>query len=227
LPHRDGVGMLDGKLVNISEHSETDPQIIGVDVHQSIVTGPRSPDCARWEPFTARLGLYEVMDDFDEFVAGNLEQLLKTAYLIAWDASEAEDLVQECLLKVARRWPRVRGMAQPRAYARRILINLALDGARGRARRRGELDATPGDADEPSQDLLVGFETRAELLDALGRLTPRQRAVLVLRYFNDLTEAQTAEVLGCSSGTVKSNTSRGLARLREVLAPIPNPTREH
>ena len=74
--------------------------------------------------------------------------------------------------------------------------------------------------------LLVGFETRAELLDALARLTPRQRAVLVLRYFNDLTEAQTAEVLGCSPGTVKSNASRGLARLREVLAPIPNPTRE-
>ena len=73
------------------------------------------------------------------------------------------------------------------------------------------------------RDLLVGLETRAELLDALARLTPRQRAVLVLRYFNDLTEAQTAEVLGCSPGTVKSNASRGLARLREALAPVPNP----
>ena len=80
--------------------------------------------------------------------------------------------------------------------------------------------------DGPARDLLAGLETRAELLDALARLTPRQRAVLVLRYFNDLTEAQTAEVLGCSPGTVKSNASRGLARLREVLAPIPNPTRE-
>jgi len=167
------------------------------------------------------------MDDFDEFVADNLEQLLKTAYLITWDASEAEDLVQECLLKVARRWPRVRGLAQPRAYARRVLVNLALDDARGRARRRGELDGAPAVVDEPARDLLGGLETRAELLDALARLTPRQRAVLVLRYFNDLTEAQTAEVLGCSPGTVKSNTSRGLARLREVLAPIPNPTREH
>jgi RNA polymerase sigma-70 factor (sigma-E family) len=170
-------------------------------------------------------GLYEVMNDFDEFLAGNLEQLLRTAYVITWDVGEAEDLVQDCLLKVARRWPRVRRMAQPRAYVRRILVNLALDDAPGRARRRGELDGVSVSADEPACDLLVGLETRAELLDALARLTPRQRAVLVLRYFNDLTEAQTAEVLGCSSGTVKSNASRGLARLREALAPL-NPTRE-
>ena len=164
------------------------------------------------------------MEDFDEFAAGNLEQLLKTAYLITWDAGDAEDLVQECLLKVARRWPRVRKMKQRRAYARRVLVNLALDDARGRARRRSELDGTPADVEEPARDLLAGLETRAELLDALALLTPRQRAVLVLRYFNDLTEAQTAEVLGCSPGTVKSNASRGLARLREALALVPNPT---
>jgi RNA polymerase sigma-70 factor (sigma-E family) len=166
------------------------------------------------------------MDDFNEFVAGNLEQLLRTAYVITWDAGEAEDLVQECLFKVARRWPRVRKMAQPGAYARRILVNLALDDARGRTRRRGELDGVSMVTEEPSRDLLVGLEARAELLDALAQLTPRQRAVLVLRYVNDLTEAQTAKVLGCSPGTVKSSTSRGLARLREVLAPIPNPTTE-
>lgn len=171
-------------------------------------------------------GYISVMDDFDEFVSGNLEQLLKTAYLITWDAGEAEDLVQECLFKVARRWPRVRAMAQPRAYARRILVNLALDDRRGRARRRGELDGGLFVSEEPARDLLAGLETRAELLDAVARLRPRQRAVLVLRYFNDMTEAQTAEVLGCSPGTVKSSTSRGLARLREALAPISNPTRE-
>jgi RNA polymerase sigma-70 factor (sigma-E family) len=170
-----------------------------------------------------RRGLYGVMDDFDEFVAGNLEQLLKTAYLITWDTGDAEDLVQECLFKVARRWPRVRGMGQRRAYTRRILVNLALDDARGRSRRRSELDGAAAVVDGPARDLLVGLETRAELLDALALLTTRQRAVLVLRYFNDLTEAQTAEVLGCSPGTVKSNASRGLARLREVLAPVPNP----
>src|ERR1022692_4356201 len=76
--------------------------------------------------------------DFDQFVVANVDDLLRTAYLIAWDQAEAEDLVQECLFKVARRWPRVRLMDQPRAYARRILINLATDGARRRAPRAVE-----------------------------------------------------------------------------------------
>src|SRR5436305_14970761 len=80
------------------------------------------------------------MADFDQFVAAHVDDLLRTAYLIVWDEAEAEDLVQECLLKVARRWPRIRRMDQRRAYARRILVNLALDGARGRARRRSELE---------------------------------------------------------------------------------------
>jgi RNA polymerase sigma-70 factor (sigma-E family) len=166
------------------------------------------------------------MNDFDEFVAASVEPLLRTAHLIIWDAGEAEDLVQECLFKVARRWSRVRRMEQPLAYTRRILINLALDDSRGRATRRSELEGNVAAAEEPARDLLVGLETRDELLAALARLTPRQRAVLVLRYFNDLTEPQVAEVLGCSTGTVKSNASRGLARLREALSPIPNPTRE-
>jgi RNA polymerase sigma-70 factor (sigma-E family) len=160
------------------------------------------------------------MADFDNFVAAHVDDLLRTAYLIVWDEGEAEDLVQECLLKVARRWPRVRRMEQPQAYARRILVNLTLDGARRRAQRRRELE--PGmppilSAIDPLQTL----ETRAELLEALGQLHERQRAVLVLRYFNDLTEAQVADVLGCSPGTVKSSASRGLARLREALQPVP------
>ncbi len=178
------------------------------------------------EPFVAGRGLYGLMDEFDEFVAASAESLLRTAHLITWDASEAEDLVQECLLKVARRWPRVRRMEQPLAYARRVLINLTFDGAERRSRRRVELDAAAVVLDRPERDVLAAIDTREELLDALARLTPRQRAVLVLRYFNDLTETEAAAVLGCSPGTVKSNASRGLARLREVLSPIPNPTRE-
>lgn len=166
------------------------------------------------------------MDDFDDFVAGGAESLLRTAHLITWDAGEAEDLVQECLLKLARRWPRVRRMNQPLAYARRVLINLAVDGGEKRSRRRSELDAGDTVIERPAQDVLAALDTREELLDALAALTPRQRAVLVLRYFNDLTETEAAAVLGCSPGTVKSNASRGLARLREVLSPIPNPTRE-
>jgi RNA polymerase sigma-70 factor (sigma-E family) len=159
------------------------------------------------------------MTDFDEFVAAHVDDLLRTAYLIVWDEAEAEDLVQECLLEVARRWPRVRRMERPRAYARRILVNLAIDGARGRARRRSELEA--GASASPIEvDPLSALDTRAELLEVLGQLPARQRAVLVLRYFNDLTETQVAEVLGCSPGTVKSSASRGLARLREALQPV-------
>jgi RNA polymerase sigma-70 factor (sigma-E family) len=160
------------------------------------------------------------MTDFDQFVAAHVDDLVRTAYLIVWDEAEAEDLVQECLLKVARRWPRIRRMEQPRAYARRILVNLALDGARGRARRRSELEPQSW-ASPIAVDPLPGLDTRAELLQALGQLPARQRAVLVLRYFNDLTEAQVAELLGCSPGTVKSSASRGLARLREALQTVP------
>jgi RNA polymerase sigma-70 factor (sigma-E family) len=171
------------------------------------------------EPSGGRWPFNWVMSDFDQFVARHVDDLLRTAYLIVWEEAEAEDLVQECLLKVARRWPRIRRMEQPRAYARRILVNLAVDGARGRARRRGELEA--GTARPIAVDPLSAFDTRAELLQVLGQLPARQRAVLVLRYFNDLTEAQVAEVLGCSPGTVKSSASRGLARLREALQPVP------
>ena len=77
--------------------------------------------------------------DFEQFVTASSDALLRTAYLVVWDPVEAEDLVQECLLAVARRWPRVRRMDHPHAYARRVLINLALDGAQRRTRRRQEL----------------------------------------------------------------------------------------
>ncbi len=162
--------------------------------------------------------------EFEQFVTASSDALLRTAYLVAWDAVEAEDLVQECLLVVARRWPRVRKMDHPHAYARRVLINRALDGAQRRTRHRQELvgdeaatlAAVP---DESSARRLQAVGVRAELVDALGTLPPRQRAVLVLRYFEDLSEAQVAELLGCSVGTVKSTASRGLTRLQTTLSP--------
>src|SRR5579863_8868052 len=105
------------------------------------------------------------MNDFEQFVAGSAESLLRTAHLITWDAGEAEDLVQECLVRVARRWMKVRRMDQPLAYARRILINLAVDGAGRRTRRRRELDAAPMVVDVPAEDVLAGLHTRDELLE--------------------------------------------------------------
>ena len=170
--------------------------------------------------------------EFEQFVTESSAALLRTAYLVVWDLTEAEDLVQECLLAVARRWPRVRGMEHPHAYARRMLINLALDGAARRSRRREELDA---DAplvlaqltDESGTRALRDVDVRNELTEALGRLAPRQRAVLVLRYFEDLPEAEVARLLGCSVGTVKSTASRGLARLQAAMAAdVPLTTKE-
>ena len=168
--------------------------------------------------------LNRAKDEFERFVADSTDELLRTGFLIAWDLAAAEDLVQEALFLIARRWHRVRTMEHPKAYARQIVVNLALDGAGRRHRHRGELDrrgrpAIDDRRDEAAAGALGMVETTSELIDALGALAPRQRATLVLRYFADLPEAQVAEVLGCSVGTVKSTTSRALVRLRAVLAP--------
>ncbi len=160
--------------------------------------------------------------DFDRFVAETVEPLLRSAYLITWDFAEAEDLVQECLFKVARRWPRVKKMERPVAYARTVLINLALDEGKRRSQRRSELGSGATGALEAHHDdaalrVLGRVETGTDLLGVLRELPPRQRATLVLRYFDDLSEAEVADVMGCSVGTVKSTTSRALGRLRREV----------
>jgi RNA polymerase sigma-70 factor (sigma-E family) len=162
--------------------------------------------------------------DFDQFVTTNAGGLLRTAYLITWDLHTAEDLVQETLIKVAKRWPKIKRMDHPVAYARRILVNQALDGRARHQRRRSELSTQQpsqnGHIPDPS-DLI---DTHDELIAALATLPPRQRAVLVLRYFLDLPEAEVAAALQCSLGTVKSTASRGLARLEQTMPPA-NQTR--
>jgi RNA polymerase sigma-70 factor (sigma-E family) len=160
--------------------------------------------------------------EFDQFVGNSADGLLRAASLITWDAAEAEDLVQECLFRVASRWPRVRKMDHPAAYARTVLVHLALDEGKRRTRRRNELhEAAARRMDEHEDDaaarVLGRVEASADLLAALGELPPRQRAALVLRYFEDLSEAETADAMGCSVGTVKSTTSRALERLRSVV----------
>lgn len=159
---------------------------------------------------------------FDRFADEITEALLRTGYLMTFDLAETEDLVQETLLRVARRWDRVRSMEYPAAYARRVLVNLALDGGPRRSRRNAELDAG-GDGglearpDVDSSRSFGSVDAISELRWALGTLSRRQRAVIVLRYWEDLPEADVAELLGCSLGTVKSAAFRGLARLREVM----------
>jgi RNA polymerase sigma factor (sigma-70 family) len=117
-------------------------------------------------------------------------------------------------------------MERPVGYARRILINLALDGAAHRSRHRSELGHRDGSALEDRLDVGAArqmglVESKMELADAVAALPPRQRAALVLRYFEDLSEAETAAALGCSVGTVKSTTSRALEHVRQVLVSVP------
>jgi len=161
--------------------------------------------------------------EFERFVTDSADQLLRAAYLMAGNLAEAEDLTQETLLRVARRWHRVRIMDHPTAYARRILVNLAIDGAEERANRAGELGVPGGapvleQADSRAERALLAIDAHTDLARVLASLSPRQRAIIILRYWADLRETDVAEILGCSVGTVKSTTSRGLARLREVLA---------
>jgi RNA polymerase sigma factor (sigma-70 family) len=128
-------------------------------------------------------------------------------------------------------------MAFPAAYARRVLLNLALDTSRRRSRGRSELSgpsvAGPVDREDPTaRQPFVDVEARTMLLSVVGDLPPRQRAVLVLRYFEDLTEAETAELLGCSLGTVKSTAWHAIDRMRKAstltsaTSRIPVPTNE-
>lgn len=152
---------------------------------------------------------------FEAFVTGRSTGLLRVAYLLAGDRDVAEDLLQVTLMRVARHWRAAE--AAPEAYARRVLINLSRD--RVRQGRRRVVEAPWDEAAIPvrDDDLAEQIARRALLIAALARLPDRQREVLVLRFYADLSVAETALTTGTSEGTVKSNTSRALARMRELL----------
>lgn len=163
---------------------------------------------------------------FDAYVRERWDPLLRTAALLTGDAASAEDLVQESLVRAARHWHRVDPGAVD-AYVRRVMYTRSIDAWRWRRRQPDPVDpmryerATP-DATGPSSSAMADdiddLATRLTLVDALSRLTPRQRAVLVARFYEDRTEVDAARVLGCSVSTVKSQTRHALERLR-VLAP--------
>jgi RNA polymerase sigma-70 factor (sigma-E family) len=156
---------------------------------------------------------------FEEFVEGCSPRLFRTALLLAGqDRAMAEDLLQVALERAYRHWRRICRMGDPERYVRRILANASNDRWRLAARRR-ERPLHPGDAGPVAEDQAVGVAERDFLMRALAVLPRRQRTVLVLRYFNDLSELEVADALGCSVGTVKSQASRGLARLREIAEP--------
>ncbi|NES13984.1 MULTISPECIES: SigE family RNA polymerase sigma factor [Micromonospora] len=154
------------------------------------------------------------MDDpeFREFVQARYTDLLRTAYLLTGNRDAAQDLVHEALLKVMRHWRRV---DEPIAYVRRAMVNERTSRWRRVGLRELLTSTVPDRAGPDSTD---GVAVRDELLAALDRLPVRMRTVLVLRYWEDLPEAEVAAVMDCSLGTVKSQAARGLARLREVLA---------
>jgi len=157
--------------------------------------------------------------EFERFVALSGRSLLRTAWLLTGDRGHAQDIVQTALERTARRWSRLDGA--PEAYARVCVINLATD--RWRRRRSRVAEAPLQDLGERAGvhlDNVAPAELRGDLLAALRQLPRRQRAVLVLRYFADLDEADTARTLGVSVGTVKSSASRGLARLRDLAAQL-------
>jgi RNA polymerase sigma-70 factor (ECF subfamily) len=152
-------------------------------------------------------------DSYRDFVAVRWRPLLRTAYLLTGDAGRAEDLLQTALARLWLVWPRVRNEA-PEAYVRKILANTSASW--WRRRWHGELptEALPDRAG--NDDIADAASARDEIRVALAALTPRQRAVIVLRYAEDMSELQVADALGVTVGTVKTLTSRGLARLRSA-----------
>ncbi|SDU67215.1 SigE family RNA polymerase sigma factor [Jiangella alkaliphila] len=156
---------------------------------------------------------------YGEYVAARRRALLRTAFLLTGDWHAAEDLVQETLTKLYVSWRRIRRRDDLDGYARKTLLNAYIDSTRRPWRREHAVDTVPdgtgvGDPAEGSDP-----QARNRLLTALAAVPPRQRAVLVLRFWEDLSVEQVAGLLGCSTGNVKSQSSRGLDKLRELLGP--------
>ncbi len=161
----------------------------------------------------------ERFEGLDALVADRGGALLATATLLAGSPAAGEDLLQTALERVMRHWHRVRD--EPEIYLRRTIYHLAVDQWRARRRRPEVLGKTEAELEAAALRAARTDGTDAvhlSLIQGLAQLPPRQRAVLVLRYREQLSETEAADMLGCSLGTVKSSASRGLARLREVIA---------
>jgi RNA polymerase sigma-70 factor (sigma-E family) len=150
---------------------------------------------------------------FAEFVRARERVLQRTAWLITGDQGLAEDLVQTALARTWPHWERIRRGDDPEVYVRRVMVNTWLTWGRRRWHREHPVEEMP---DSPAAgDVATEVAVRVAVRNALGTLTDRQRMVVVLRVFDDLSEPQVARVLGCAVGTVKSTMSQALARLRE------------
>ncbi|GAA1355372.1 RNA polymerase sigma factor [Saccharothrix algeriensis] len=160
---------------------------------------------------------------FRDFAAGHAASLRRTAYLFCGDWHTAEDLMQASLLKLYQAWHRVQWRDNPSAYARKVLLRTWLDEKRRPWRRAEQRDGEVPDVADSSVDPEAASEqlwARDLVHAALLHVPPRQRAALVLRYFEDLPVSEVAVAMGCSEGTVKSQTARGLAALRAAVVAL-------
>lgn len=154
-------------------------------------------------------------DQFTAFVAGSATRLRRTAYLICGDWQQAADITQEALIRVYVNWPRLDKLGGLPTYARRALVSVAID--MGRKRSSTEVASVPDDTTPAPTDVESSTVNRDTLLTALAQLPPRQRACVVLRYFEDLSVSDVASLLEISDGTVKSQTSRALTSLQSII----------
>ncbi|MCA2227804.1 SigE family RNA polymerase sigma factor [Nonomuraea aurantiaca] len=151
--------------------------------------------------------------DFTEFVASRSDSLIRLAYVLTNDQHAAEDLLQTALAKTATRWRRIRD--NPEAYVRRVMYHEQV--GRWRSPRWGRERVLEAPPDHGVADRTSEVETRITLAKALRVLPARKRAVLVLRYYEDLPESEVAKIMGCSVGTVRSQTHQAVARLRKLV----------
>jgi RNA polymerase sigma-70 factor (sigma-E family) len=157
--------------------------------------------------------------EFVEFAHSARGRLRRTAYLMCGDWDQASDHVQEGLIRVYVAWPRLHRAGREYAYARKAVVSAFLDHRRRRS--SSEVPTEPDTGLPAADDVAETVVAREALMRALADLPPRQRACVVLRYFEDLSVADTASALGCSEGTVKSQTSRALGSLRSMFEDSP------
>jgi RNA polymerase sigma-70 factor (sigma-E family) len=154
-----------------------------------------------------------VLDSFDQYVVDRIDRLLRFATALTCDPHLAQDVVQEVLLRVQRRWARIGPLDGRDQYVHRMIVNEYLSWRRRKAARTvvlGSLEALA----TPTADPATGYAERDAMRRRIATLPRKQRAALLLRYYEDRTDAEIAELLGCSAGTVRSHISRGLATLR-------------
>ncbi|MFP3991077.1 SigE family RNA polymerase sigma factor [Streptomyces sp. E11-3] len=158
-------------------------------------------------------------EEFQGFVRSRWSQLMRTAFLLTGEQHAAEDLVQSSLERTYVSWRKVSAAGDPDAYVRRIMVNAHARRHRRKLKEFLSLQDSAPVLDTPERgDRMAQADDRAALLRGLAQLPARQREAVVLRYWEDLSETQTAEAMGCSVGTVKSNAAKGIAKLRAIPA---------